>query len=279
MFVDMHLHSRYSDGSDTVPQLVEKLLANGFTAFSLTDHDSVRGVPELLSCTDGRAQAVTGVEFSCRDEGARCHILAYGFAVNDPFIGALVDKGDALRRQNFENRKNHLEKAHGIFFTEEELAWLLSLPKIGKPHIAKILIARGLAKDTSEVIRRYLDGCRSHDVRLSAKEVIPGILAAGAIPVWAHPLGGEGEKHLTEEEFSSLAKRLIAHGIKGMECYYSRYTEAETAFLLKKADEFSLAVSGGSDYHGENKTVMLGELGVGKTGYVTEDMVSVLRLL
>ena len=69
MFVDMHLHSRYSDGSDTVPQLVEKLLANGFTAYSLTDHDSVRGVPELLSCTDGRAKAITGVEFSCRDEG------------------------------------------------------------------------------------------------------------------------------------------------------------------------------------------------------------------
>jgi translation initiation factor RLI1 len=64
-----------------------------------------------------------------------------------------------------------------------------------------------------------------------------------------------------------------------MECYYSRYTEDEVAFLLQKADEFSLAVSGGSDYHGENKTVMLGELGVGKTGYVTEDMVSVLRLL
>ena len=279
MFVDMHLHSRYSDGTDTVPALVEKLIKNGVTTFSLTDHDSVRGVPELLREANGKARAVTGVEFSCREDGARCHILAYGFTPDDPHIQALVEKGEALRKQNFENRKNHLEQAHGIFFTEDELAWLLSLPEIGKPHIAKILIARGLAKDTNEVIKRYLDGCKAKDVRLSAKEVIPAVLAAGAVPVWAHPLGGEGEKHLTEEEFSSLAKRLIAHGIKGMECYYSRYTEAETAFLLKKAEELSLAVSGGSDYHGENKTVLLGELCAGKTLSVTEDMLSVLDLL
>ena len=279
MFVDMHLHSCYSDGSDTVPQLVEKLIADGFTSFSLTDHDSVSGIPELLQITGNRAHAITGVEFSCKDKSARCHILAYGFAVNDPHIQALVDKGDALRKQNFENRKNHLEKNHGIFFTESELAWLFSLPKIGKPHIAKILIARGLAKDTNEVIRNYLDGCKAQDERLQASEVISAILASGAIPVWAHPLGGEGEEHLSETEFLSLAKRLISHGIKGMECYYSRYSEKEIAFLLQKAEDFSLAVSGGSDYHGENKTVMLGELCAGKTKCVTEDMVSVLRML
>ena len=108
MFVDMHLHRRYSDGSDTGPALVEKLLSHGVTTFSLTDHDSVRGIPELLKEANGRARAITGVEFSCRDESARCHILAYGFPLNDPHIQALVEKGDALRRQNFENRKNHL---------------------------------------------------------------------------------------------------------------------------------------------------------------------------
>ena len=279
MFIDMHLHSRYSDGTDTVPALVEKLLARGVTTFSLTDHDSVRGIPELLKEATGRAHAITGVEFSCREDGARCHILAYGFTPDDPHIQALVEKGEALRKQNFENRKNHLEQAHRIFFTEDELAWLLSLPEIGKPHIARILIARGLAKDTNEVIKRYLDGCKAKDVRLSAKEAISGILKSGAIPVWAHPLGGEGEEHLSETEFLSLAKRLVAHGIKGMECYYSRYTEDEVAFLLQKADELHLAVSGGSDYHGENKTVLLGELCAGKTNCVTEDMISVLRLL
>ena len=279
MFVDMHLHSNYSDGSDSIPALVEKLIAAKVSVFSLTDHDSVRGLPELLSCAEGRANAITGVEFSCMDQSARCHILAYGFDANDPHIHKLVEKGDALRKKNFENRQNHLEKNHGIIFTESELAWLFSLPKIGKPHIAKILIARGLAKDTQEVIRNYLDGCKDRDERLEAREVISGILAAEAVPVWAHPLGGEGENHLSEEEFLSLADTLISYGIKGMECYYSRYTKEEIAFLLNKAKEFHLAVSGGSDYHGANKTVMLAELCAGECFTVTPDMLSVLNLL
>ena len=279
MFVDLHLHSRYSDGSDSVPALVNKLIANGITTFSLTDHDSVRGIPELMEMSKGRAHAITGAEFSCLDKGESCHILAYGFAPDDPHILALVEKGEELRRKNFENRKNHLENAHGIFFTEKELAWLFSLPKIGKPHIARILIARGLAKDTDDVIRRYLNGCKDHDARLSAEEAISAILASEAIPVWAHPLGGEGEDHLTPQEFKSLANRLVSHGIKGMECYYSRYNEEEIAFLLQQAKELSLAVSGGSDYHGENKTVLLAELQAGRTKFVTENMLSLLDLL
>lgn len=278
MFVDMHLHSNYSDGSDSVSEMVEKLIQANILTFALTDHDSIRGVSELLSYAHGRARTITGVEFSCMDQSARCHILAYGFDVNDPHIHKLVEKGDILRKKNFENRKNHLEKNHGIFFTEDELAWLFSLPKIGKPHIANILIARGLAKDTQEVIRNYLDGCKDQDERLQAHEVISGILAAGAVPVWAHPLGGEGEDHLGEEEFLSLADTLISYGIKGMECYYSRYTKEEIAFLLNKAEEFHLAVSGGSDYHGSNKTVMLGELQAGECFTVTPDMLSVLQL-
>ena len=276
-FADLHLHSRYSDGSETVAELVEKLLQSNITTFALTDHDSIRGVPELLEVSRGRAKAITGVEFSCLDHGDPCHILAYHFSLSDEKIGALLKKGDKLRLANFENRKQHLEKAHGIFFSEAELAWLHSLPKIGKPHIAKILIVRGLATDTADVIRRYLDGCKEGDARLPAQEVISSILAAGGIPVWAHPLGGEGEDHLSEKDFLSLLTRLISYGIQGMECYYSRYTKKEITFLLQKAHEFHLKISGGSDYHGENKTVRLGAL-CAEELTVTADMLSVLNL-
>ena len=275
---DLHLHSRYSDGSDTVEELVEKLLEKGIQTFSLTDHDSIRGIPALLEATNARAKAIAGVEFSCLDHGDSCHILAYGFPLNHQKILSLLKKGDDLRLLNFQNRRNHLENAHGIYFTEEELEWLYSLPKIGKPHIAKILIKRGLASDTADVIRRFLDGCKDGDVRLPASEVITAVLETGGIPVWAHPLGGEGEDHLSESDFSSLFMRLRAYGIQGMECYYSRYTKSEVNFLLQKANEYGLAVSGGSDYHGENKTVKLGEL-CAENLTVTTDMLSVLSLL
>lgn len=277
-FADLHLHSRYSDGSDTVEELFQNLIKNNIRIFALTDHDSVRGVAELQKYAEGKAKAITGVEFSCLDHGDPCHILAYGFDLNNEKLRSLLKKGDDLRLLNFQNRRDHLQKAHGIIFTEEELTWIYSLPKIGKPHIAKILIQRGLATDTSDVIRRFLDGCKDGDVRLPASEVIPVILEAGGIPVWAHPLGGEGEKHLSEAEFDALLPRLIAYGIKGMECYYSRYTKAEIDFLLQKAKEKHLSVSGGSDYHGKNKTVILGEL-CSEELTVTADMLSVLHLL
>ncbi len=277
-FADLHLHSRYSDGSDTPKELAEKLIQNHFSVAALTDHDSIRGVRELQEAVDHRVNIITGVEFSCLDGKEQCHILGYGFDLQNEKILSLLKKGDDLRLRNFQNRRKHLEKAHGIIFTEKELAWLYSLPKIGKPHIARILIDRGLATDTSDVIRRYLDGCKAGDVRLPANEVIPAILEAGGVPVWAHPLGGEGEKHLTEAEFHALLPRLTTHGIKGMECYYSRYTKAEISFLLRMANENHLAVSGGSDYHGKNKTVCLGELCSEKLT-VTADMLSVLNLL
>ncbi len=278
IFADLHLHSRYSDGSDTPQELAQKLIANHFSFAALTDHDSIRGVAELQKAAQGKVTIITGVEFSCLDDGDQCHILGYGFDLTNEKILSLLKKGDDLRLLNFENRRNHLEKAHGIIFTEAELSWLFSLPKIGKPHIARILIDRGLATDTSDVIRRFLDGCKGGDVRLPADEVIAAILAAGGVPVWAHPLGGEGEKHLTENEFQALLPRLMAHGIQAMECYYSRYTKAEIAFLLQKANENHLAVSGGSDYHGKNKTVRLGEL-CAEDLTVTADMLSVLNLL
>ncbi|MBQ7309736.1 MAG: PHP domain-containing protein [Clostridia bacterium] len=277
-FADLHLHSLYSDGSDTPAALAEKLLQNGFSVFALTDHDSIRGVAELQDAVRGKARAITGVEFSCLDEGEPCHILAYGFDLQNETILSLLKKGDDLRLLNFKNRREHLARAHSIVFTEKELAWLHSLPKIGKPHIARILIARGLATDTADVIRRYLDGCKEGDVRLPANEVIPAILKAGGIPVWAHPLGGEGERHLSETELDALLSRLIAHGIRGMECYYSRYTEAEIALLLQKAHTHALAVSGGSDYHGENKTVRLGALSAEGLSVAPEQL-SVLTLL
>ena len=275
---DLHLHSRYSDGSDTPEELAAKLIGKQFSVAALTDHDSILGVEELQKAAQGKLKVITGVEFSCLDDGDPCHILGYNFDTTNETILSLLKKGDDLRLANFRNRRNHLEKAHGIVFTEEELRRLYALPKIGKPHIARILIDRGLASDTADVIRRFLNGCKDGDVRLPADEVIASILAAGGIPVWAHPLGGEGERHLSEDKFCALLPRLIAYGIKGMECYYSRYTKAEIAFLLQQAEQHHLAVSGGSDYHGENKTVRLGEL-CAEELTVTADKLSVLHLL
>ena len=77
--------------------------------------------------------------------------------------------------------------------------------------------------------------------------------AAGGIAVWAHPLGGTGEKRLTKEQFVVQLQTLKKAGIAGVECYYSEYTMEEVEMLRQAAVKEGLYISGGSDYHGTNK--------------------------
>ncbi len=257
MLADLHLHSKFSDGSDTTEELVEKLLHNGITTFSLTDHDTVAGLPSLLHAVGSRARVITGIEFSCTEIKKNCHILGFGFAPDAPSIHRTLAHGQELRRENFRIRLAHLEQNHGIRFTEEEIAWLNAQNSISRAHIMKLLVQHGYAESYQDGMRKYLNGCKDREVRLTPKEAIAAILEAGAIPVWAHPLGGEGEAHESPEK---LLPALLSYGIMGLECYYSRYTPEECANLVSLANRHNLLISGGSDYHGTNKTVKLGTL-------------------
>ena len=96
--------------------------------------------------------------------------------------------------------------------------------------------------------------------KLDAKEAIAAIKAAGGIPVWAHPLGGEGERHLSKDEFEDQLDVLKCFGIQGLECFYSRYNKEEIDFLCNAADRNGLCKSAGSDYHGNVKSIEIGTL-------------------
>ena len=109
-------------------------------------------------------------------------------------------------------------------------------------------------------MKKYLDDCKTGNTKFDGEAAIKTIKKAGGIAVWAHPLGGEGEEHLSEEEFLPKLKTMIECGIQGLECYYSRYSIQEIEFLVKCAKENNLFISGGSDWHGTNKTVPLGRL-------------------
>jgi len=111
-------------------------------------------------------------------------------------------------------------------------------------------------------MKKYLDSCKTGNTRFDGIEAINAIISAGGVPVWAHPLGGEGESHMSAEEFLPRLKIMIECGIQGLECYYSRYNTQETEFLLKCANENNLLISGGSDYHGTNKDIPAGMLNI-----------------
>lgn len=257
--VDLHIHSSCSDGSDPVPALVEKLRRAGIRIFSLTDHDTVLGLGEARALVPEDMVFLPGAEFSCAAGAIKCHILGYGFDPSDEGLLDMIRSASGLRRKKLRLRLDRLREEHRIEFGRKELDWLFRQPSAGRPHLAELLIRRGLVSSPREAFDRFLDGMPSP--RIDAGTAIRAILAAGGIPVWAHPFGETAKDFLTEEEVLDRLPVLEALGIRGLECYYSQYGGARSRFLLETARARGLLISGGSDYHGTRKEIDLGDLG------------------
>ena len=235
---DLHLHSNNSDGSASVKELVDTVIKSGINIFALTDHDTVNGIKEVAAPEGVRF--IKGVELTWKIDNINCHILGYGINPDSKELTELIELGKKLRRQKLETRIKYLKDVWNIELTKEELNWLYSRQSVVKTHIANLLVNRGLSGNNVDAMKKYLDGCKTGNTKFDGREAINVIKASGGIPVWAHPLGGEGEEHLTEKEFLPQLKTMIECGIKGLECYYSRYTLSECDFLVNCAKENSL---------------------------------------
>ncbi len=260
--VDLHIHSNYSDGSDSIKILANKVRNAGIKVFALTDHDTTEGCKEMAEEIFSGIKFIPSIELTCKAADIKCHILGYNCNPSDEKLSALVDKGKDLRRKKLDTRIDYLKNTWNLELTPQEKNWLYSRTSVVKTHLANILVNRGLASDNVSAMKKYLDGCKAGDTRFTGEEAVNAIVSSGGIPVWAHPLGGEGEEHISEEEFLNKLDVMKSFGIKGLECYYSRYTQDEIKFLAYCAQQNGLLISGGSDYHGTNKDIPLAKLNV-----------------
>lgn len=249
--IDLHIHTTASDGSDSPAELARKVA--GLRIFSVTDHDTIDGALQMENLVPPGTVYIRGVEFSCVSPAGKCHILGYGYDPRHPALLAALEEGRTLRLEKLQRRLEALRAHFGIILTDDELSRLYSLNSPGKPHLGKILLDRGLAETLDGAIQTYLKIRVPGRDRIDAGRAIAAIEKAGGRSVWAHPLGGEGEKRLTPEKFEDQLQTLLAAGLRGMECHYSRYSREEIQFLRDRAAAHGLTVTGGSDYHGINK--------------------------
>ena len=254
-YVDLHMHSKASDGTDLIPGLLQKIQGTGIKTFALTDHDTIKGVLEMQDIVPEGITFIRGVELSCKTDVAKCHILGYNYDIENKEFQAFVEEAHDVRKDKFERRIRYLKEAFGIEFTEEEMAELKKDNSPGKPQLAAMLLKK-LKPDHPEltvddVFKTYLKNLPSG--RVDGIRAVKAIIAAGGVAVWAHPLGGVREKRLDAEKFSKQLRVLIDAGIRGLECYYSEYTMEEVEKLCSAAKEHGLLISGGSDYHGTGK--------------------------
>lgn len=281
--VDLHIHTTASDGSDSPQQLVEAAKKAGLATFSITDHDSMEGAKEVLYNPPSGIRYIPGIELSAEVHGNLCHIVGYGYRPESKELQRAIGEVREKRLWKTNRRMEILKEKYGIAFTNEEQEFIHRQSSPGRPHLGEVLVARGLVSSVSEAFDKYLDGPPFHllpgSARIPGKMAVESIQMAGGIAGWAHPLGGEGERHLTATEFENRLHLLLAAGVQALECYYSKYTLEEVSFLVEQAEKHGLLISGGSDYHGTIKRgIALGMLNEEKEP-VEPEQLTILKYL
>ena len=262
--IDLHMHTNISDGSDSLEEIIIRVREAGLDLFSVTDHDAIKAGTDLpllyAKCApEERLPYIRGVEFSCKDELGKYHILGYGYDPEVPGIGEVVREGHELRMKKTSARLEFLKEEFGFEFPEEEITELLARDNPGKPHIAALMIRHGYAETIKQAMTDYIDKKRFGNANVRPEKAIEGILKSGGIPVLAHPAYGSGDDLILGEEMDERLQHLMEYGLAGVEAYYSGFTPRIQSGMLELAEKYDLYVTAGSDYHGSVKLVQLGD--------------------
>lgn len=249
MSIDLHIHSTFSDGSMTPTQLVQYARKKGLSAIAITDHDAIDGIDEASDAGKRLGVSVApGIEFSVEQCGLTLHLLGYLFDHKQPdFLEALrkLQEGRVERNQKILN----ILRLQGIAIQFSELLRVSGQGQSGRPHIAQLLIRKGVVNSMDEAFNKYLGQGRSAYVPrfvFPAAEAISLIHKAGGLAVLAHPqqlekMGGN---------FSEVIAELSRQGLDGIEVYYPTHSRQYRKILLNIANKLDLLATGGSDYHG-----------------------------
>lgn len=243
--IDLHTHTTASDGQDTPAELVNFAVQQGVSVLGVTDHDTVDAITELQSHTDTAGiTLVPGVELSTTVDFAEVHVLGYFVDINDPdFTGAL----DALSKNRLDRIIRIIEKvrALGYDIDGDAIVAQAEYGSIGRPHVARALMAIGAVKDVNEAFDRFLMAGRPGYIPrdpFSPEDAVRLLVSNNAVPVLAHPF--------STRDIEGTVKRLVPEGLKGLETYYAEYSPEQHQHIREIADAWELIPTGGSDYHG-----------------------------
>ncbi len=260
-YIDLHVHSIASDGTFTPSELVAYAKEKNLSAFALTDHDSIDGIPEAEHTAKNlNMEIITGIEFSTEYKKKDIHILGLDFDIDNPDMQNYIIQFKELRNlRNHKMVKKLVEM--GMEITMEELQSANRDSVITRAHFARLLYEKGYVSQMKEAFEKYIgDNCPCFVPRekITPCEAVSIIQKAGGIPVLAHPI----LYHFQSYELEVLVEILKKAGLIGLEAIYSTYGSHEELSMRKLARKFNLEISGGSDFHGNNKPEI--DLGVGK---------------
>ena len=247
MFADLHLHTRYSDGTYTPAELVSAARSVGLAEIALTDHDTLDGCDEVKSlAADAGIGFIPGTEITAELDGRELHILGYFVDAQYPDLARELRAAQDIRRKRVRDMVARLN-AREIPLSVDAVLELANCSAPGRPHVARALVAAGFCASLDEAFDRFLKKDRPGWVpkrKMSAARALELIHAAGGVAVMAHP----GLNH-----DDRMVARLARMGVDGLECHHPKHTPAAVARYEEMARELGLVVTGGSDCHGMSK--------------------------
>jgi hypothetical protein len=250
--VDLHIHTTASDGTLTPTQVVELARNTNLAAIAITDHDTMSGVPQAQAAGEALGvEVLAGIEISTDHQGCDTHVLGYGLDPTAPALQTVLDFVSADRRARNVRIAQRMRR-DGVAVSLEELEQRFPGGTVGRPHFARLLVEQGRAASVSDAFARYLDPGKPYyqeRAHLPIAQAVEIIRQCGGVAVLAHPLQ-YGYAPAQLEQLVADARKL---GMVGLECHYTGYTEEQQRSLAALAAQYGLIVTGGSDFHGDNK--------------------------
>ena len=248
MRADLHVHSSASDGTDPPGEVMRRAALAGLDAVALTDHDTVAAHAQARGALPPALTLVPGRERACRGGGPSLHLLAYLFDTGEP---ELAEQTRRIRDDRERRARAMVDRLAdlGVAISWDQVAAIAGTGVVGRPHIARALVASGAIAEPGQAFTRDWIGAggRAYVGRyaLDPADAIALVRAAGGVTVLAHPRAAR-DWVVSDEQIAALA----AAGLAGVEVYHPDQPESQRAALLGLTRDLGLVATGGSDDHG-----------------------------
>lgn len=255
-YADLHIHTNFSDSTFGVREVLEKARSAGLDCIAICDHDTVDALPSAVKLAKVYdIEVIPSLELTCQNVDREIHILGYFVDYRDEWFLKILEDLKKHRRERIYKISEKLDKMGVKVGPEEVFALCKEGCSVGRLHIARVLVDKGIVSSFREAFRKFIGEKAPAYVsrfKFNPAEAIGIIKKVGGLPVLAHP---------QKSYCDNIIPHLVESGLEGMEVFYSDQLSGVEDFYKGIASKYDLVMTGGSDCHGfAKREVLIGKV-------------------